>query len=308
MAKTKEKLQSETVPTPQENPEQTGDNGAMTHTPEQPAVPATPKTSALVADQPEVGTVFGGLVEGHREVPRSIPIIKIAHLHEQFILPSGELTPDIGGYAIYYGSNRAYWKTAYDKARVGPPECASLDKLTPVVGCKEPQSKTCVDCKQNMFGSARDSKSKACAEITWTFLLNPMFGTPPIGVLMTKPSSHTTLHGSKFRQGLFAKAAQQTVPTPKWKVEGGERVPLLGQDGKQVVTNEQVGYYEIVWIAFTLRKASDIHCVIEPHIGAVCTDMERVRQIAAIRNQYLQPMEEFVGNVPDAETLNEDAD
>ncbi len=146
-----------------------------------------------------------------------------------------------------------------------PPDCFSVDNIQPSVEALDRQNETCAGCPQNEFGSARDGRSKACGTRTHLFLLNGEFGEVPIAMLDAGPSNLRTLIGNRFKGGYFS----------------------------QCVARHQV--YEIVWTTFSLRRASDIHCVLEPRMGAALSDVKKVQHLAEVRNQFVEAMNEMRG-------------
>jgi hypothetical protein len=57
--------------------------------------------------------------------------------------------------------SRVLYLGAYDSANTAPPDCWSADGDTPDASIKEPQSKTCAKCEQNVAGSGKGN-SRAC--------------------------------------------------------------------------------------------------------------------------------------------------
>jgi len=64
------------------------------------------------------------------------------------------------------GFSKAWYIKPYVEGQEAvKPDCSSRDGLTPDDGVPVPQAKTCVACPHNQFGSAKQGKGKACADI-----------------------------------------------------------------------------------------------------------------------------------------------
>jgi hypothetical protein len=238
-------------------------------------VPAPPATDLARSTMSDAARQFLQEAKGKRQAPNKIPIIQIHHRDACFVLPSGDTVERVAGYPIYYFLTRKYYEKAYSGGPGQPPDCWSADLVVPHQDSLKKQASTCAECQWNRFQSARDGKSKACGEMTWVFLLNPEFGTPPLGVLVLPPSSIRPLRGTRFEAGYFARASAKH------------------------------GVYEIVWSEFGLRQEGDPrgvqYCVVEPIMGEACADSAKISQIAGIRNQFLEAMDRLRGMTPELE-------
>lgn len=234
-------------------------------------VPAPPVTFD-VTQPSEAAAAFLNEVEGPREQPTSIGLVKIDHKEGVFVTPGGELKEIISGYPIFYFQTRRYYEAVWRPGVKGsPPDCWSADLIRPHESSLSKQSPACAGCAHNQFGSARDGRSKACGEYTWIFLLNPEFGNPPINVLIAPPSSIRTLLGTRFTPGYFSMCAAR------------HRV------------------YELVWSHFRLQRENEdaVHVVLQPTMGEVASDVTNVRKIAGLRNQFLKAMMDYRMQTPD---------
>ncbi len=267
-------------------------NGAGAMTVPQPPPPHPRAASDLSVPVPDAAAEFGTSLapDDPRRAPATVPIIKISHKEHAFVLPSGELVASVAGYPIFYATNRAFWKRAFSTGQKDPPDCWSADNLVPHPSVENKVCTTCAACPMNQFKSGRDGKSKACSEITWTFLLNSLFGSPPLAVLMSKPSSHSILHGTKFAPGVFARAQSKAVEMP---------------DGKGGVVKGPIKYYELVWLEFHLKPGGEVHDLLDPVIGEACTDAAKARQIGGIRKTFLDAFQALVGKAPTPEHVDE---
>lgn len=69
------------------------------------------------------------------------------------------------------GFEKRYFAKKFDpnSTEATPPDCFSMDGISPASGCTSPQNATCAGCKNNMFGSGTDQngnpgKGKACSD------------------------------------------------------------------------------------------------------------------------------------------------
>ncbi len=224
------------------------------------------------APMSEVAAAFGGESQTAVDRPSKIPIVKIDHKSECFILPSGETVEVVEGYPVYYFQTRRFYaKPPSPGAKGSPPDCWSPDLVTPSADALNKQNATCEGCKNNEWKSGKDGKSKACGTYTWLFLVNPnQFGDPPIGVMVVPPSSIRVLLGSKFEGGYIQQCASRHR------------------------------FYQIVWSKFALDRAGDIHCVLKPEMGPPAPDVATAKQLAQLRDRFREAMDGMRGLTPQA--------
>ncbi len=235
---------------------------------------AAPPEGAIMA--PEINPaarLFLDQATHRKPPPAKIPIIAIDHRDQQFVLPSGECVTEVAGYPVYMFQTRAYYEMPPKPGTKGqPPDCWSADTMVPHADSIKRQHPTCYGCPRDVFGSARDGKSKACGTKTWIFLVNQQFGgSPPMAALIAPPSSIRVLLGNRFSPGYFQRAQAR-------------------HDA-----------YEIVWSVFRLQKAGDVHCVIDPVMGPPLKDMVKVQALVDLRNKFVAFMDEMRGQQPVAE-------
>ncbi len=252
-----------------------------TRPPEQPPVSGSALTIQPSAAPPVVvggqkamsvgAKAFLDKVEGQRQIPVQIPLVKINHGEGSFQLPTGELVESISGYPVYYFHTRKFYKSAYQPGKSGPPDCWSSDLVEPHMSSVQKQAESCAQCPMNVFGTGRDGRSMACNVQTWVFLLNPEFGNPPLWVLVVPVSSLKILVGNRFSQGYFA----------------------------QAIAKHEV--YEIVWSKFGLTRTAEgaPHCLLVPTMGPAANDPEQCQMIASIRNEFLTRMDGLRMKTPD---------
>jgi hypothetical protein len=199
--------------------------------------------------------------------PARIPIVQIDHKEGLFVLPSGECVQEVAGYPVYYFQTRRFYDKPPTAGTKGmPPDCWSADLLKPHVDSLKRQHPTCYGCPRDQFGTGRDGKSKACGTYTWVFLLNSdLGGNPPIAAVVAPPSSIRVLLGNRFSPGYFQRAQARYEA------------------------------YEIVWTVFRLQKGGELHYVIDPRMGPALADLEKVKYLAGIRNQFVEFMDQMRG-------------
>lgn len=59
--------------------------------------------------------------------------------------------------------SRIFYKAAYDQNATTSPDCWSAEGMFPDSDVEDKQGKSCVDCPQNIKGSSRDGKGRACS-------------------------------------------------------------------------------------------------------------------------------------------------
>jgi len=230
---------------------------------------ASAPPSQLAGSLNDAAKAFLDESQGDRQVPASIPIITVSHREGEFILPSGEVATEISGYPIYYFQTRRWYARSPQPGEKGkPPDCWSPDLLKPSPDALDKQSELCAGCPMSEWGSARDGKSQSCSMQTWLFLINPDFGSPPLGVLVLPPSSIRPLIGTRMQAGYLGRC------------------------------QAKYGVYEIVWTTLRLRQEGDprqvAYSVIDPVMGEPA-EMERARQLSQLRNQFLAMMNSVRG-------------
>ncbi len=246
--------------------------------PQEVLLPIPQPPSSLDVPIPEAARIFMEEIEGDDATakPAGLPIISINHKEGGFKLPTGQLVPEVSGWPLFVFQTRKWYKAAFSPSSKGkPPDCWSADMISPHSSSLEMQAEDCAQCPQSQFGTGRDGRSQACGVFTWTFLLNPDFGAPPIAALISPPSSIRVLMGTRFEAGYFAQA------------------------------RSLAGRYEIVFTTFRLKPGGDLHCILDPVMGPICNDMAMVKKIAVIRNQFLQLMEGLRMRTPDIKGAQE---
>ena len=121
---------------------------------------------AIASDDLQKLFPLAGNVEGIEVRPPKISIISQAQL---FRMPDDSKVPSITGIVVYSHRCNGYWEKDMAEGGAGnPPDCASLDGLTPYTD--KPMSKTCVECQFNQFGSD-GGRGKACKNMQRIYIL-----------------------------------------------------------------------------------------------------------------------------------------
>jgi len=240
-----------------------------------------PPTDLLAGNLNPAAQAFLQELQGEREVPRGIPLISIDHKEGVFVLPSGEIVPEIAGYPIYYFQTRRFYERPPMPGSKGqPPDCWSGNLIEPSREAKKIQHATCVGCPQAEWGTARDGRGQACSTQTWVFLLNPQFGNPPLGVIVFPPSSIRRLLGTRTSPGYFGRAGAKH------------------------------GAYEIVWTVFELEAQSGQvpFCVVNPIMGEVVSNVETAKVLSRVRNDFKVMMDALRGQPSEVPISTEESE
>lgn len=241
-----------------------------------PSVPGTtlpstpgqpPSILEAMGDQDELARAFMGEVKTRRSEVYSLPLAVIDHKNE-IITVDNEPIEQLGGYPIHWFQTRAWWEKGFKAGAEEPPACWSLDMVTPSPSCTKKQSPSCTTCKHAQFGSNAQG-GQACRTRTSIFLLNPAFGDPPLACLALPPSSIRAVLGSRFQPGYFARAKQV----------------------RSELTRKPVGYHELVWMKCLVKRAGELHCVLEPEPGGSVPSVAEAKAIAAVREKHMPAME-----------------
>ena len=238
-----------------------------------PALAPLLKDGKLTAQADTLASAFLEEVEGDRATVPSLPIIRIDHKVECFMI-NGEPQESIEGYPINFFQTRGYWSKSFRPGSTEPPECFSVDMVKPHPSVGEPCATLCATCKFSQFGTAQsgDADGQACRVTTYLCVLNPEFAGCPVGVVLCPPTSIRELIGSTRSPGYLSRAQQFERPN-------GQRAQ----------------FYEVVWSRFTLERAGDTHCVIIGEPLATPSDEEEIRAIARVRNSFRSEMDNLRG-------------
>jgi hypothetical protein len=129
---------------------------------------------------------------------------RVRHSNEEVVLRDDKGHPLRRLRCVIIGSNPALSKTfyegAYEPGSTNPPDCSSIDGVTPDIGVANPQSLACATCHNNQFGSKildNGKKAKACTDsrrlalLPYPDLANETFGGPMM--LRVPPASLESL-------------------------------------------------------------------------------------------------------------------
>jgi len=94
-----------------------------------------------------------------------LPQIKIIHQAQMFEMPDGSKVQEFQGLIIDFNKINSYWAESFDQTGGGtPPDCFSLDGVSPSPLGAAVQSEHCADCPKNAFGSD-GGRGKACKNL-----------------------------------------------------------------------------------------------------------------------------------------------
>jgi hypothetical protein len=94
-----------------------------------------------------------------------LPQINIVHQGQLFVFPDESQLKEFEGIILDTNRINAWWEESYDATGGGtPPDCFSMNGITPDLNCNMPQAPSCAECEKNKFGSDDGGKGrgKAC--------------------------------------------------------------------------------------------------------------------------------------------------
>ena len=147
---------------------------------------------ALAMPQEELDEMFGESAPDD-STPLSFNNIAIVREMAQFAISDDNYVATLTGHILYKHCAKQYFEQAYDPTNPSAPECYSIDGVTPVAGCEQPQcNNLCAACGQNAYGTAEKGEGKACKD-TVRFLFMPEGSVLPvtIGSAAISPSMHS---------------------------------------------------------------------------------------------------------------------
>lgn len=110
-------------------------------------------------------------------VPR-LPQIGIIHQGQMFKMPDGSKCAEFTAIMLHKSFTNAYWSKSFDQSGGGnPPDCSSLDAVTPDYNSEAVQAEKCSVCEKNKFGSD-GARGKACKNMMRVHLLLEGDSTP----------------------------------------------------------------------------------------------------------------------------------
>ena len=130
----------------------------------------TAVVKAETLDVEAMGEMFD-LKDNMEGVEARLPQIKIIHQAQMFEMPDGEKAPTVGGIILDISRINAFWEESFDQSGGGtPPDCYSMDGLTPDPFSSSKQSSSCMTCDQNKFGSD-GNRGKNCKNMKRVHLM-----------------------------------------------------------------------------------------------------------------------------------------
>jgi len=149
-------------------------------TPKKAAVPATQATegAGAIALPAELAGIFDLKKNMEGILPR-LPQIGIIHQGQIFKFPDDSKKAEFTGIVLHKNFCNAWWKESFDQSGGGtPPDCSSLDAITPDYNSSDLQAEKCAKCAQNKFGSGDKGKGKACKNMCRVHILLDKEATP----------------------------------------------------------------------------------------------------------------------------------
>lgn len=138
----------------------------------------TPEGAGALALPEELAGMFD-LKDNMKGVLPRLPQIGIVHQGQIFKFPDDSKRAEFTGIILQKQFCNAYWKDSFDKSGGGtPPDCSSLDAITPDYNSPEVQSDKCAKCAQNKFGSGDKGSGKACKNMCRVHILLKDSPTP----------------------------------------------------------------------------------------------------------------------------------
>ena len=139
------------------------------------------ETTTEIAERPEVLTpdVSRGLFDLKKNLegvkPR-LPLIAILHGETQlYKMPDGTKVDSFEGVILDVMNTNAWWSIPFEKSGGGtPPDCYSMDAITPDMNAEDVQAESCHEkkCAQNVFGSdPKGGRGKACKNMKRVHIL-----------------------------------------------------------------------------------------------------------------------------------------
>lgn len=118
------------------------------------------------------------LKENMKGVLPRLPQIGIVHQGQMFKFPDDTKKSNFIGIILHKNFCNAWWKEPFDKTGGGtPPDCSSLDAITPDYNSPEVQAEKCLKCQWNQFKSD-GGRGKACKNMARVHVLLENDPTP----------------------------------------------------------------------------------------------------------------------------------
>jgi len=109
----------------------------------------------------EMGEMFD-LKENMVGIEARLPQIKIIHQAQLFEMPDGKKVPQVVGTILDINRVNAWWEESFEQTGGGsPPDCFSMDGVTPDAFSGKKQAEECPGCVMNQYGSD-GGRGKAC--------------------------------------------------------------------------------------------------------------------------------------------------
>lgn len=110
---------------------------------------------------PEMAGEMFDLKENMQGIEPRFPQIAIAHSAQIFVMPDNTKVESISCIILDMNRANAYWEAEFTGGGT-PPDCFSIDGVSPDHSCDKLQAQSCPECEQNKFGTDRKGRGKAC--------------------------------------------------------------------------------------------------------------------------------------------------
>lgn len=97
---------------------------------------------------------------------------KVRMTSDGVVLTDGEVPlTELEVIVLHTRKTNTYYKNTYNKNKIEPPTCFSLDGVKPELGVKEKQNETCRGCPKAQFGTSAMGSGKACRNLKPLYVL-----------------------------------------------------------------------------------------------------------------------------------------
>ncbi|MFC1762362.1 hypothetical protein ACFL6U_09810 [Planctomycetota bacterium] len=167
---------------PAANTQPTPMSAAPTPKQEQEQVPtemATRAPMAITTPDSVVADLFGGpAVQIPTDAP--LPLLEVMRESQTFRSSSGQLSPEVIGYLLYWHPANTYWRRPFGEVDGARPDCTSSDGIVPDGG-EAPLPGPCRDCPKNAYESdPGGGRGKACQNMIRIYFLRDGYRLPEI--------------------------------------------------------------------------------------------------------------------------------
>lgn len=152
--------------------------------------------------------------ENLKGIKPRLPQIGILHGQAQlFVMPDDSKVASFEAIVLQQQHCNAWWAVSFDESGGGtPPDCSSLDSVTPDFNSPDVQAERCNMCPRNKFGT--DGRGKSCKNMVRLHLIMPdSFPGNDMPHRLTIPPSNIKIVDAYLQSVVRAGDAYQTVKT-----------------------------------------------------------------------------------------------